>query len=137
MVKFFRITSLLLMVTFFLSACSPGNDELTDHWHDMATEGEGFTLTSSKNSRLLFTPDGMYATTDQQDFQEKAKKAFPFEEKKFYTNYQIIKEDDIITIKTDDGLEYPLVIAADRMFVDEKNDIEYRTEKYLLDTQNE
>ena len=60
-------------------------------------------------------------------------KPFPFEKQTYYPDYEIEKKDDTLLIKTSDDLVYSLKIKGDRLFIDEENDIEYKTNKYVLE----
>lgn len=130
--KLFYFFLVVLITSLFLSACSKKEDDLTDKWNDMA-KNEGFYFYSNDGVEIRFTPEGMFANIDQQDFEEDKEKPFPFDERKYYPNYEIEKNDGKIIIKTEDNLKYFLKIKGDRVYLDEENNVEYKTEKYLLD----
>lgn len=132
-----RILSLFLMILIgflFLSGCSQTENDLTDSWKEMAVEDDGLLLYSSfYDVQIGFSKDGMYATTSEPiDIEEKVEKPFPFEKQTYYPDYEIEKKEDMLLIKTSDDLVYSLKIKGDRLFVDEKNDIEYKTDKFVL-----
>lgn len=120
------------MGLFFLSACTNGGN-LTEKWQDIAEE-EGFYLQAVGENRnnysLFFGENGLTAiiagTGDHTNI-------FPFELEKSYPDYEVNQEEDMITIKADGDLNYDLKITAKRVFIDQENDLEYRTETYLLE----
>lgn len=59
---------------------------------------------------------------------------FPFEKEKIYSTYTVIKEGDNIVIEADNNkdLKYVLKIKGNRLYEDDRNNITYTTDSYLL-----
>ena len=132
-----RILSLFtvtLLAMISLSGCSQKKNDLTNRWKEIATEEGGLLLYSSfSDVQIGFSEEGMYATLSEPIFmEEEVEQPFPFEKQTYYPDYKIEKIDDLLIIKTADDLTYSLKIKGDRLFVDEENDIEYKTDKFVL-----
>jgi|SRR5690625_6046 len=124
---------MLLLFALFLSACSQDTNDLSDSWQSLANE-KGFSLEATEGlTQIIFTVEGMYATTNPQQWEAtEREKPFPFEEEVFYKNYEVEQLGDKLIIKTDEGLEYTLTIDGERIYTDEENEVEYHTDEYLL-----
>ncbi|UJF15829.1 hypothetical protein LZ578_01285 [Jeotgalibaca sp. MA1X17-3] len=127
---------LTILFLFGLAACTKQED-LTNKWVSIAESG-GMALESSKGASLLFVPEGMKGKYVQKTSGPLLERPFPFEELErgvFYPTYEITRKGDQLTIKAND-LSYKLTIVGERIFRDEENDIDYRTEQYLINDEN-
>ena len=135
MKKFLR-PFLMSMLLLFLVGCTKQED-LTNEWVSIAESG-GMALESSKGASLLFGPEGMKGRYVQNAGGPLLERPFPFEELEegvFYPTYEITRKGDQLTIKVND-LSYKLTIVGERIFRDEENDIDYRTEQNLIEDEN-
>lgn len=131
-----RVTYILcfsLITGLFLSACSD-KESLNEKWHKIADE-ESIILRSNKGQSISFSEKGMSA--DYTQISEEDPRVFPFEKEKLYTTYTVTQDEDNILIETDNNkdLQYVLKIKGDRLYEDEKNNIIYSTDAYLLDSE--
>ena len=123
--------ALLVSVTLLLLVgCTNGKD-LTSDWHERA-ETSGFVFTSNDGYQLLFGSEGLIASDSVSDEEAVSSDAFPFELNKTYPDYEVSKEDEVITIKTADDLEFDLKIIGERVYKDEENNRDYLTNTYLF-----
>lgn len=115
-----------------LSACS-NRGSLNENWHSIA-EKESIILRSNKGQTISFSEKGM--STDFTQISEEDPNVFPFDKEKLYSIYTIIQDEDNIIIEADENekLQYVLKIKGDRIFEDEKNNVTYTTDSYILES---
>ena len=124
-----------IVAGLFLSACS-NKESLNEKWHTKADE-ESVILRSNSGQSISFSEKGMSA--DYTQISEEDPRIFPFEKGKLYSTYTVIQEEGNIIIEADNNneLQYVLKIKGDRLYEDERNNITYTTDSYLLETEKE
>lgn len=129
------IPLIMFLSGLVLISCS-NEESLTEEWQNFAAES-GFSLDSVNGEhRLIFYSDGMevvYGHIIENDLEQ----PFPFEEDTLYTDYEVLRNGDILTIKTEDDLQYELTVRGDRLFTDEENGIDYSSDSCLLGTEQD
>jgi len=124
-----------IVAGLFLSACS-NKESLNEKWHTKADE-ESVILRSNSGQSISFSEKGMSA--DYTQISEEDPRIFPFEKGKLYSTYTVIQEEGNIIIGADNNneLQYVLKIKGDRLYEDERNNVTYTTDSYLLETEKE
>ncbi|MFL2100945.1 hypothetical protein [Desemzia sp. FAM 23989] len=118
-----------LVVGLFLAGCS--SDEATnDTWHSIAEE-EGVILQATDPVTLLFSENGVEA--DYSYWDPSLIIDFPFESGEVYADYEVIREDDKVTIQVGEEIQYKLTIVGDRLFRDEDNALLFKTDSFLVE----
>lgn len=122
----------LLSLSLFLAACA-SEESINERWHTLAEE-TGVILQSNRGQSISFSENGMSA--DYNQISEEDPHVFPFEKEKIYSTYTVIKEDDNIIIEADNdkNLKYVLKIKGDRLYEDDRHNITYTTDSYLLES---
>lgn len=118
-----------LMVGLFLAACS-SDEAANDNWHTIAEE-EGVILQATDPVTLLFSDNGIKADYSYWDPSQIID--FPFENGEVYADYEVIREDDQVTIKVGDEIHYELTIVGERLFRDEVNALLFKTDSFLVE----
>ncbi len=124
-----------IVAGLFLSACS-NKESLNEKWHTKADE-ESVILRSNSGQSISFSEKGMSA--DYTQISEEDPRIFPFEKGQLYSTYTVIQEEGNIIIEADNNneLQYVLKIKGDRLYEDERNNVTYTTDSYLLETEKE
>ena len=124
-----------IVAGLFLSAYS-NKGSLNEKWHTKADE-ESVILRSNSGQSISFSEKGMSA--DYTQISEEDPRIFPFEKGKLYSTYTVIQEEGNIIIEADNNneLQYVLKIKGDRLYEDERNNVTYTTDSYLLETEKE